>query len=287
MTDWKAFLQNRLAGRIGVAHMLLGTAGFALMQVCVKLLHDLPLQQTLLFRALFTMLFTYCWLRRENIAPWGNNRRLLLLRSAVGAVSFFLFFYTLQEMPLATAVTVQHLSPVFTTVLAVFLLREPMLPRQWGYLALAFSGVMLVQGVDWRVGALPLAAGLGAALFSGMVYVLIRTLRTTEHPGVVVFYFPMVSVPFAAAFCVWEWQAPTPLQWLYLLLSGLFSQIGQMGFTWALQREKANTVASLNYLGVLYALVFGYLVFGESHGLWALLGMALVLLGVALNLFKV
>jgi drug/metabolite transporter (DMT)-like permease len=266
--------------------MLVGTAGFALMQIFVKLLKDLPLQQTLLFRALFTMSVTYWWLRREKVSPWGNNKRLLLLRSAVGAVSFFLFFYTLQAMPLATAVTVQHLSPVFATVLALFFLREPVRPVQWGFMAVAFSGVMLVQGVDWRVEAFPLAAGLGAALFSGMVYVLIRSLRGSEHPGVVVFFFPMVSVPFAVAFCLWEWQAPTPVQWLYLFLSGLFSQVGQMGFTWALQSEKANTVASLNYLGVLYALFFGYLVFGETHGPWALGGMALVLAGVALNVFR-
>jgi drug/metabolite transporter (DMT)-like permease len=286
MTAPRAFLRSALVPRVGVAYMLVGTAGFALMQIFVKLLKDLPLQQTLLFRALFTMSVTYWWLRREKVSPWGNNKRLLLLRSAVGAVSFFLFFYTLQAMPLATAVTVQHLSPVFATVLALFFLREPVRPVQWGFMAVAFSGVMLVQGVDWRVEAFPLAAGLGAALFSGMVYVLIRSLRGSEHPGVVVFFFPMVSVPFAVAFCLWEWQAPTPVQWLYLFLSGLFSQVGQMGFTWALQSEKANTVASLNYLGVLYALFFGYLVFGETHGPWALGGMALVLAGVALNVFR-
>lgn len=270
----------------GVRYMLLGTLSFALMQVFVKALSDLPVHEVVLFRAVFIVLFTYAWLVKSKIPPLGNNKKLLLLRSTIGAVAFYLFFFTLQKVPLATAITIGHLGPVFTTILAWLLLKERIKPIQWFFFALAFVGVMVVEGADFRVKPIFLIAGIVAAFLSGLVYTLIRQLRHTEHPWVVVFYFPIMAIPFSLAYCFVEWKTPNALQWFYLFCMALTSQFGQMGFTMALQTEKANTVASLQYLSVLYAIVLGYLIFGETHPPMALLGMSMVVAGVVLNVKK-
>ena len=76
---------------------------------------------------------------------------------------------------------------------------------------------------------------------------------------------------------------PHGWDWLYLFLIGVFSQIGQMFLTNALQRERIAGVAIINYTGLIYAITIGWFVFGESQGMEALFGMALVVVGVLLS----
>jgi drug/metabolite transporter (DMT)-like permease len=195
-------------------------------------------------------------------------------------------------MPI-TAVTLQYLAPVFTAVMGIWLLHEGVRPWQWAFFGLSFGGVLLVQqgGPDAAVGAATSAGaswayvGIGTlgALLSGLSYNAIRKLRGREHPLVIVFYFPLISLPLAAVGCLFQWQTPQGIDWLWLLVCGAFTQGAQVAMTEAYQVERLSRVAPLNYLGIFYALGLGYVFFGESFGSLAYAGMALVLLGVGLN----
>ncbi|HEX8503911.1 MAG TPA: DMT family transporter [Hymenobacter sp.] len=277
----------------GVRLMLLSTVLFAGMNACVKHLHHLPALEIIFFRSLFSIVASYAALRRRGIAPFGNNYRLLISRGSTGAVALICYFLALHNLPLATAVTLQYLAPVFTAVMGIWLLHEAVRPWQWVFFVLSFGGVLLVQqgGPEAAVSAAASAdaawayVGIGTlgALLSGLSYNAIRKLRGREHPLVIVFYFPLISLPLAAVGCLFQWQTPEGTDWLWLLACGAFTQGAQVAMTEAYQSERLSRVAPLNYLGIFYALGLGYVFFDESFGPLAYAGMALVLLGVGLN----
>ena len=116
---------------------------------------------------------------------------MLLLRGLFGTSALYLFFTTLQNIPLAPAMTIQYLSPIFTSVIAIFVLKERVKAPQWIFYAIAFSGVLLIERFDDRVSIFYATLGIVSALFSGVAYNLVRRLREKEHPLTVVLHFQL------------------------------------------------------------------------------------------------
>ena len=158
--------------------------------------------------------------------------------------------------------------------------------KQWLYFGISFAGVALIKGFDERISLTFMLIGICSAMFSGMAYTCIRQLKDTEHPLVVVLYFPLVAIPIMSILSYLNWVTPQGIDWLYLLLMGLFTQIAQILMTKGIQSGVANKMISLKYVGTIYALAIGYLLFGESYEIMSLLGITMVILGVVLNLSK-
>lgn len=267
----------------GVKAMFLSTLSFALANVFVKQVAHLPAMEIVFFRCVIASAFCFYGLRIAG-ADWiGSNRSLLLLRGLFGTTALYLFFVTVQNVPLATATTIQYLSPIFTTIIAIFLLKEGVRPLQWLFYAVAFSGVILIQQLDARVSAFYAILGVVSAFFSGVAYNLVRTLKGKEHPLTVVLHFQLVGVVAGGISLLFNWTTPVGLDWLYLLLIGIFSQLGQMFLTNALQREAVAGVAIVNYTGLVYAVSIGWIIFGEPQTLFSIAGMFLVVAGVLMS----
>lgn len=264
--------------------MFLSTLAFALANVCVKQVAHIPAMEIVFFRCLVGTVFCFYGLRKAG-ADWkGSNRKALFLRGFFGTVALYFFFVTVQNIPLASAMTIQYLSPIFTTVIAIFLLKENVRALQWLFYAIAFSGVLFIEQFDTRVSLAFLLMGVVSAFGSGMAYNLVRSLREREHPLTVVLHFQLTGMVFGLLFTVFNWQTPQGWDWFYLFLVGLFSQLGQIFLTNALQKEKAASVAIVNYTGLIYGLFFGWFVFGETQTVESIIGMLLVVVGVVLSI---
>lgn len=268
----------------GVRSMFLSTLSFSLANILVKQLSDLPAMEVVFFRCSLATIFCIIGLRHAR-ADWrGTNNTLLLLRGIFGTTALFLFFITVQNVPLATATTIQYLSPIFTAILAIFLLGEGVRPLQWLFYIIAFSGVLLIERVDARITPLYLAFGVFSAFCSGVAYNLVRSLKGKEHPLTVVLHFQLVGAIVGFVSLFFQWRTPEGVEWLYLILIGIFSQLGQIFLTNALQKEAVAGVAIVNYSGLIYAVLAGWIWFGESQTLASILGMGLVVLGVLLSI---
>jgi drug/metabolite transporter (DMT)-like permease len=263
--------------------MFLSTFAFSMANVFVKQVSHLPAMEIVFFRCFAGCVFCIWGLRKANASLIGTNRTLLFLRGLFGTAALFFFFETVRNIPLATAMTIQYLSPIFTTIIAIFLLREKVLARQWIFYAIAFSGVLLIQQVDPRVSPLFLAMGIASAFGSGMAYNLVRSLKDREHPLTVVFQFQFVGMAAGLVFTLFNWTTPAGWDWFYLLLIGIFSQLGQVFLTDALQRERAASVAIIIYTGLIYGISIGWLAFGETHGPLTVIGMIVVVVAIALS----
>jgi drug/metabolite transporter (DMT)-like permease len=267
----------------GVRAMFLSTLAFSLANVFVKQVSHIPAMEVVFFRTTIATVFCVIGLFRAN-ADWrGSNRALLLLRGLFGTTALFLFFVTLQNIPLASAMTIQYLSPIFTSIIAIFVLSEKVRSLQWIFYALAFSGVLLIEQIDTRVSLFYLLIGIISAICSGVAYNLVRSLRGREHPLTVVLHFQLVGVVAGFISLFFEWRTPGGWDWLYLFLIGVFSQLGQIFLTSALQKERVAGVAIINYTGLVYAVAIGWLVFGEMQTLESMIGMLLVVFGVLLS----
>ncbi len=263
--------------------MFLSTLAFALANVFVKQVSHLPTMEIVFFRCAFGVVFCYVGLRKAR-ADWrGSNRKLLLMRGLFGTTALYLFFLTVKEIPLASAMTIQYLSPIFTTIIAIFLLKEKVKSVQWLFYAMAFVGVLFIEQFDTRITLLFLIIGIISAFCSGVAYNLVRTLRMREHPLTVVLHFQLVGLIVGFLFTTFSWATPTGWDWFYLFLIGVFSQLGQIFLTNALQKEKAASVTIVNYTGLTYGLLIGWFVFGEAQTVESLLGMLLVVGGVVLS----
>jgi drug/metabolite transporter (DMT)-like permease len=251
------------------------------MNVGVKYIQHIPAYEIVFFRALVSLIVGYALIKRERLNPWGNNKPLLIFRGIAGTIALMLYFYTLQNMPLASAVTIQYLSPIFTILIAGIMLKEPARPVQWLFFAISFIGVVMIKGFDVRITALGLVIGIASAFFSGIAYNFIRKLKDHDHHLVVVFYFPLVTVPTIGLYTLFNWVTPVVTDWLILLLIGLATTVAQIYMTKAYQIERAANISNYNYLGTIYALILGYFLFGELIGAPALLGIGLIIIGVA------
>lgn len=267
----------------GVRSMFLSTLAFSLANVFVKQISHIPAMEVVFFRCTIASTFCFIGLHRAK-ADWrGSNNTILFLRGAFGTTALFCFFLTLQNIPLASAMTIQYLAPIFTSIIAIFVLKEAVKGLQWLFYAIAFSGVLLIERFDTRISLFYLVLGVVSAFCSGMAYNLVRSLRGKEHPLTVVLHFQLVGVLAGFISLFFTWRTPAGWDWFYLFLVGVFSQLGQIFLTNALQKERVAGVAIINYTGLIYALVIGSAVFNESQSTTSLAGMLLVVFGVVLS----
>ena len=145
--------------------------------------------------SIISFFITFFLLRRKRISIFGNNRFLLILRGLCGTAGLYLYFIILQNIPLATASTLIYLTPLFTSIVGVLVLKEKMSFFQWFLLFVAFSGILLIQGFDSRVTIESVIIGASGSLFAAFAYNIIRYLRDKEHSLVLMIYFPMIAFP--------------------------------------------------------------------------------------------
>lgn len=266
-----------------VQHMLLAGLLFSLMNVAVKMIPHIPAIKIILFRSVMSFFMTYFALKRINVPLFGNSKKLLIIRGIAGSIGLMAFFYNLQTIPLASAVTINYLAPIFTTILGIFIVKEKVAKRKYLFFGISFVGVVIIEGFDPRITSFDLGIGLIASLAMGVAYNVIRKLKNTEHPLVIMFYFPLITTPIAAVLSYFYWITPVGKDWLILITVGILTQAAQYFMTLAYQNANLSKVASLSYVTIIYALSFGFLLFDETYSLMTYMGMILVLAGVLLN----
>ena len=109
-----------------------------------------------------------------------------------------------------------------------------------------------------------------------------RKLSRTEHPLVIVFYFPLIATPLSLPWMLTAFVWPRPIDWLLLAAVGAATQVGQVFLTMGLSLEMASRATTINYLQVAFAMLWQLAVFGELPTLWTLGGASLILGGTLL-----
>lgn len=278
---------------IGVRFMVLSAFGFALMSATVKhvSLHGIPVFEIVAARALVSLVISYLDVKRKGISVWGNNKPLLFARGAVGTMALMCVYYSVTTLPLAEATIFQYIHPVFTALLAVFFLKERIQSSTFICIALCLLGVYVIvkpeTGPDAEH-ALPMFSVMIAilgAFGSSIAYVIVRKLSQTEDSSVIIFYFPLVALPASILLIGDQFVMPDLYLTMMLVLVGVFTQIGQLGLTKAMQTQEAGKSSAYSYVQIIFSVVLGIVFFGELPSAWTYLGGALIVTGALINVF--
>lgn len=264
----------------GIRAMLVSAFAFSVMTTLVKVAGDrLPSVEIALVRGAITLALSWWAVRRAGLSPWGNARGRLLARGLVGFVGMHCFFYSVTVLPLADATVIQLTNPLLVAIAAPLVLGEALRRSDALGVLLGLLGVVLLSRPSFLFGqvgeSLPplgLAAALVAMVASAAAYMLVRKLRETEHPLVVVLQFPLLVVPLTIPLVVPVWVWPTPFEWLVLLGIGASTQVGQVKLTEALQTEPAARATAVSYVQLVFAMGFGVALFAETPTAWTIAG---------------
>ena len=271
--------------------MVVSALSFSLMGVCVKQVGGrIPVAEVVFARAIVSVALSWWLLHRAGIPAWGKRRWLLIWRGAIGTAALVCVYAALAALPLAAATVLQYLYPPFTALLAWLLLGEPIGKRVLAAMALGWLGVLLVaqpagllQG-GATLALVPVLIAVAGALFTALAYVSVRSLGTSEHPLVIVFYFPLVALPLSLPLVALNPVLPTPAELLWLVGVGVFTQLGQVYLTRSLTALPAARATAISYVQVLFAGGWGWLLFGESIDSWTIAGAGLVLAATLVSL---
>ena len=272
----------------GAFFMILSAGSFCMMTVFVKLSGDsLPTIQIVFIRGLFTLLVTGFFLLRAKINPLGKNKRLLTARGLSGTIALFLVYESIQRFPLSEATVIQYLYPLFTAMIAAALISEAVERNILIGLFAGFFGVYAILGFpflsDSYLDIESLAIAIFGSFLTGLAYVLVRKATSlNEHPLVVMFYFPLFTVPICLPFLFSFWEHPTLLEWFYLFFVGLFTQFGQLFLTYGYKELPAMKAAPISYIQVFFATIIGIAFFDEQLTFNFLIGSIMVLFSIIL-----
>jgi len=262
--------------------MIASALGFSGMSVLVKLASErLPTGELVLARAVVTLVVSYVMVKQAGLDLWGNSRSKLVLRGLLGFGGLTLYYLSLAYLPLADATVIHQTTPLWTALLAWLLLREAVGWSTLVALVAGLAGVLLiVRPTGDGLSAIGVAVAIVATLCASSAYVTVRQLTRTEHPLVIVFYFPLVATPLAVPWAAATWVTPTGIEWLLLLGIGLTTQIGQVFLTRGLALETAGRATSVGYIQVAFAMMWQWTVFAAPPTLWTLAGATLIFTGV-------
>ena len=267
---------------LGSLWMLVAALGFAIMGALVKVgAQKFSAAELVFYRSLFGLLSIWLFIFTRKLPLATPHIGKQMSRALLGFASLVLFFYAIAHLPLATAITLNYTSPLFLALFMPFFLHEK--PRKILLFALAigFIGISVllkptINHDSWFAGLMGLLSGIGAAL----AYVHVKQLGQVSEPDWrTVYYFTLVSSIGAGFWMLIDTFHQLSWQDLPILAGlGLSATIAQLAMTRAYRTGNTLVVASLAYVTVLLASLFGVVWWHEHLSLDAWLAIGLIIL---------
>ena len=251
---------------------------FAAMGVAIKSVSaELSTAMIVFVRSAIMIAVLGPWLSRAGQAGLRTRRPWLhLLRGLAGVSAMFCFFYAIAHIPLAQAWLLKLSAPLFIPLIALAWLREPVGARVALAVTLGFVGVYLVLAPGGAQASPVAWIALAGGAFAAVAKTSIRRLSSTEPAARTVFYFGVVSTVVSAPFALSDCTAPSPTGWLWLVMIVAFATAGQLLMTRAFAHAPAGSVGPFAYSSVVFASLWGDLLWDETPGPWTIAGAALI-----------
>jgi drug/metabolite transporter (DMT)-like permease len=262
----------------GALWMCAATTAFALMVTLVReLTEGLHPLEVVFFRSAFGLLAMVPWLLRQGLGVLRTEHlRGHLLRALIAIFAMVGWFTTLSLMPLAEATALSFTAPLFTSVLAVLMLREVMRLRRWLATALGFLGVLIIVRPGLTVVQPAALLAIGTAAIWAFSTILVKTMARTESAGAITTYMALLTTPITLVAALLVWQGPTLGQIALAALLGAAGSAGHFCMSRALAAADASLVVSFDYLRLPLVALAAYLAFGEVPDAWVWLGGAVI-----------
>jgi len=268
----------------GILYMTVSSLFFALMAGAVKFSGNIPTMEKVFFRNIVGFIVSGYMIFRSGENFKGNNTKYLSYRAILGFLGVVFYFYAIGNLPLADAVILNQLNPFFVIILAAMFLGEKIKKLQIPAIILALVGVVFIAQPQFNYTVLPTAAGLLSSIFAASAYTMIRHLRLTDTPHMIVFYFTGISTIITIPFMIFgEFIIPDMVTLISLLFVGIFSTLAQYLMTNAYRYAEAGDLSIYSYGNTIFSIFIGIILWREIPNLLSTLGVTLILSGAYLN----
>jgi len=251
----------------GALYVLSASLTFAILGAVVKVVSlSLTNEMVVFFRNFCSLFFILPWIWYSR--PPGGVRTsyfpLHLLRSMAGLGGMYCFFYVIARLQLSESFLLMSTAPLFIPIIAYVWIHEPVERKVRGAIIIGFIGIILILKPGTGVFQPIAFVGLGAGLTGALAMVSIRRMSSSEPTIRIVFYFTVFGTLISAIPLVWLWQSPKPEIWWLLVLMGLLASVGQFLLTKGYSLAPAAKVGPFSYSNVVFAMLIGWILWGES-----------------------
>ncbi len=268
---------------------IMGSAfSWAVMGIFVNLAGDVPSMQKSVFRNLVALIIAGLLLLASKTKVKLNKGDVgwLILRSTFGTIGLLANFYALDRMMVADANMLNKLSPFFTVIVSVFLLKEAIKVPQILCIAIAFVGTLFVikPGAS-SMPLFPAMIGVIGGAGAGTAYSMVRKLQQRGVPGpFIVFFFSTFSCVVVVPYVVANYYPMSMEQTIYLILTGVFAALGQFAITAAYRFAPAREISIYDYSQIIFSTILGMIFLNQFPDGWSYLGYVIII-GASVAMF--
>ncbi len=264
----------------GIAAMLLGSAFLSLNDAVSKLLTETyPVGQVIAIRQCcsFLVITPYIhWVTGWRALAFTDGQGQLL-RGVCVAVTMGLIVLSLSLLPLATVTAIAFSSPIFVVALSAALLGEKVGIRRWLAVLTGFAGVLVIirpgsVSFHWLL-IFPLLTAIAAATRDAIT----RRLSVTETSISILVWSSLLVIVAASTTALFGWKPVPPSAAGWFILNGILSAAAHFLMIEAFRLGDAALVAPFRFSGLLWAILFGFLIWGQFPDGWTLLGAVILL----------
>ena len=264
--------------------MFLSVCAFSVMDLIVKWSENYPLGQVLFFRGFFGLLFYFLIIPKERLRNFYYTERpgLHFLRCIFGLIALLAIFIALRNLPLATVVSISFAAPIFTTIFSIFFLSEKVGFFRWLAVFVGFIGIVIIT--EPGLSSLNIYYIYPIIFCLGLSYVAIaiRQLSSTEPVWLISLNFS-AAITFISFFTIpFGWIMPDIKDLILLSFIGIFGGVANLWLSQSYKYSEVSLVTPLKYLALVFAIIFGFFIWGEIPTLKTLMGALLVIISSAI-----
>jgi drug/metabolite transporter (DMT)-like permease len=266
--------------QLGFLYMFMSICAFSLMDVIVKWSVNFPIGQVLFFRGFFGIVFYFFVIPKDRFHNFYQTNRpgLHALRCVSGLIALVAIFIALRKLPLATVVSISFAAPIFTTIFSIFLLSEKVGVYRWLAVLIGFIGIVVIT--EPGISELNVYYIFPIIFCLGLSYVAItiRQLSSTEPVWLISFYFSLSITLLSFLTIPQGWVMPSFDHFILLSFIGIFGGVANLWLSQSYKYSEVSLVTPLKYLALVFAIIFGYFIWGEIPTIKTLTGAFLVII---------
>ena len=252
---------NRLKG---IFFIILSAFGFAVMSAFIKLSGDLPNIQKVFFRNLVSAIIALFLIIKHKGSFTGKkeNRKILIYRSLFGTIGIIFNYYAIDNLVLSDANMLNKISPFLVVVFCALILKEKINLKQILAIIVAFIGALFIVKPSFDIRVVPYIIGFLSAVFAALAYTCVRMLGNKEEYYTIVFFFSTFSLVTVLPMFIYVYEPMTTMQFVYLILSGIFASLVQFGVTLAYKYAPAKEISIFDYSNIIFSAILSIFLFG-------------------------
>lgn len=257
---------------------------FSVMGICIRYAsHTVDNYTIVFFRNVVGLILFLPFIFKQGMGFVKTEKLWMhIWRSLVGLAAMYGFFYAIAHLKLSNAMVFTYSSPIFIPLIAWLFLKEKVTAAMLCAAGLGFIGVFCVAKPDQGLLNWISIVGISSSLLASMAFVTVRALTQTEPPERIVFYFCLIGSLLSVIPMFWVWRPYHLYELFFLISAGVLANVSQIFMSHAYRLAPAGQIAPVNYIAIIFAGIWGFLLWNEVPDLYSVIGFGIILLAILL-----